>query len=72
MPRDDRIYIRVSEAKKKRIQKRADSLDRSVTAHLLYCFDQEQSISEGRSVVIPANTNQQRPHPLDDYDGGNS
>ncbi len=72
MPRDDRIYIRVSEAKKKRIQKRADSLDRSITAHLLYCFDQEQAIAEGRSVVIPANTNQQRPHPLDDCDGGNS
>lgn len=54
MPKDDRIYIRVSEAKKKRIQKRADSLDRSITAHLLYCFDQEQAISEGRSVVIPS------------------
>ncbi len=53
MPRDDRIYIRVSEAKKRRIQKRADSLDRSVSAHLLYCFDQEQAISDGRSVVIP-------------------
>ena len=53
MPKEDRIYIRVSDAKKRRIQKRADSLDRSVSAHLLYCFDQEQSIAEGRSVVIP-------------------
>ena len=54
MSKEDRIYIRVSDAKKRRIQKRADSLDRSVTAHLLYCFDQEQAIAEGRSIVIPS------------------
>jgi len=69
---EDQIHIRVSDAKKKRIQKRAKSLDRTVSAHMLYCFDQEQAISEGRAVVIPASGNKQRPHPLDDCDGGNS
>ena len=53
MPKDDRIYIRVSEAKKIRIKKRADSLDKSVSEHLLYCYDQELAISEGRRVVVP-------------------
>ncbi len=53
MPKDDRIYIRVSEAKKIRIKKRADSLDKSVSEHLLYCYDQELSIARGDSIVIP-------------------
>ena len=69
--REDRIVVRVSEAKKKRIKKRAESLDRTISAHMLYCFDQEQSIAEGRSVVVPKGV-QQRPHTLDDWDGGNS
>ncbi len=66
--REDRIVVRVSEAKKARIKKRAESLDRSISAHMLYCFDQEQAIAEGRSVVVPKGI--QRPNPLDDADGG--
>ena len=53
MPKDDRIFIRVSSKKKDGIRKRAESLDRSISDHMLHCYDQEKAISEGKSVVIP-------------------
>lgn len=53
MPRDDQIHIRVSELKKIRIKKRAESLDRSISVHMLHCYDLEESISKGGSIVIP-------------------
>ncbi len=53
MPREDQIHIRVSEAKKDRIKKRAESLDRSISVHMLHCYDVEESIAKGESIVIP-------------------
>ena len=53
MPKDDRIFIRVSGSKKTRITKRADSLDKSVSEHMLSCYDLEESIAKGDSIVIP-------------------
>ena len=53
MPRDEQIHIRLSSKKKDRIKKRADSLDKSVSEHMLSCYDLEESISRGDSIVIP-------------------
>lgn len=51
--KDDRIVIRVSEPKKERIRKRVRGLDKSMSAHMLYCYDLEESITKGDSIVIP-------------------
>jgi len=53
MPGDDRIVIRVSESKKGRIKKRVDSLNKTMSAHLMHCYDLEESIAKGDSIVIP-------------------
>lgn len=53
MPKDDQIHVRVSTKKKDRIKQRADSLDRSVSEHMLICYDLEESIARGDSIVIP-------------------
>jgi len=53
MPKEEQMHIRVSAAKKERIQKRAESLDRSISTHILLCYDLEESIAKGDSIVIP-------------------
>lgn len=53
MPKDDQIHVRLSSKKKELIKKRAESLDRSVSQHLLICYDLEFSIAKGESIVIP-------------------
>lgn len=53
MPGDDRIVIRVSESKKDRIKRRVDSLNKTMSAHMIYCYDLEESIAKGDSIVIP-------------------
>jgi len=53
MPKDDQIHIRLSTLRKERIQKRAQSLDRSVSEHMLICFELEESIAKSESIVIP-------------------
>ena len=51
--KDERIFIRTSKKKKDRIHERAESLDRSVSEHMLRCYDLEESIARGDSIVIP-------------------
>ena len=51
--RDERIIIRVSDKKKELIRNRAKSLDKSISEHMLSCYDLEESIAKGDSVVIP-------------------
>jgi len=53
MAKDDQMHLRVSTKKKEAIKKRADSLDRTVSQHMLICFDMERSIAMGESIVIP-------------------
>ena len=53
MPGDDRIVIRVSESKKDRIKRRVDGLNKTMSAHMIYCYDLEESITKGDSIVIP-------------------
>ena len=53
MPKEEQMHIRVSAPKKERIKKRAESLDRSVSTHMLLCYDLEESIARGESIVIP-------------------
>lgn len=53
MPGDERIVIRISESKKERIKKRVDSLNKTMSAHMIYCYDLEESITKGEAIVIP-------------------
>ena len=53
MAKDDDMHLRVSKRKKEKIKQRAESLDRTVSEHMLICFDMEESIARGGSVVIP-------------------
>ena len=53
MPGDDRIVIRVSESKKDRIKKRIRDLNRTMSSHMIICYDLEESITKGDSIVIP-------------------
>ncbi len=51
--KEEQIHIRVSAAKKERIKKRVSGLDKSMSTHMLYCYDLEESIARGDSIVIP-------------------
>lgn len=53
MPGDERIVIRVSQSKKEAIQKRVRSLNKTMSAHIIHCYDLEESITKGDSIVIP-------------------
>ncbi len=53
MPKEEQMHIRVSASKKERIRKRVESLDRSISTHMLLCYDLEESIAKGDSIVIP-------------------
>jgi hypothetical protein len=53
MARDNQMSVRVSTDKKMKIKERAASLNRSVSEHLLICYDLEESIAKADSIVIP-------------------